>query len=102
MRNKKSTLPYRTISLPNNIYKDTEEHVKEHSKYVSIANFVRQAIRDKISKDSLEENDWYKKMKERETLKKMSIGPKLQNLQNQVIELQKEVIELQKDKLSKK
>jgi len=49
---KKTTLPYRTISLPNDIYKAVDSHVKEHTEYVSIANFVRQSIREKMRNDS--------------------------------------------------
>lgn len=59
MRPKKSgKSDYRTISLPNDLYEELFNFVKLHSNYVSVANFIRVAVRNQMDMENrfLQEN----------------------------------------------
>ena len=51
MAKEKSETPYRTVSLPNEIYEVISEYTKQNPTYASVASFVRVAILEKLDRD---------------------------------------------------
>ena len=97
MRKIKPTSKYQTVSFPEPFYNEIKEVVIKHEKYRSIAEFVKEAVRDKMQSTGYKfGNDMDKILQLRDEL--ILLSKKMENKDNRFKGITKS-LEDQQDKL---